>query len=106
MDASTRSAVGFVIALIVSTIIIYLAAKPTGEKEGIGIALLAAFIGTIVCTAVYFLLSNGLLTAVEGEINSFPAEGPVQDRMAEGLADCRPRLDPDINRGSIPADAE
>ena len=68
MDALTSSAVGFVIALIISTIVIYVVAKLTGEKEGIGIALLAAFIGTIVYTAVYFLIGNSLLAAGIGGI--------------------------------------
>lgn len=52
------------IALVISTIIIYLVAKVTGEKEGIGTALLAALIGTIIYTIVYWLLGNGLLAAV------------------------------------------
>ncbi|MDW5563425.1 MAG: hypothetical protein SA339_09385 [Methanomassiliicoccus sp.] len=62
------TAIGFLIALVISTIIIYLVAKLTGEKEGIGTAVLAALIGTVIYTITYWLLGNGLLAAVLGGI--------------------------------------
>ena len=60
--------VGFIIALIVSSIIIWFVAKITGEKEGIGTAFLAALVGAIIYAIVYFLLGNGLLAAIVGVI--------------------------------------
>ncbi|MGB9176063.1 MAG: hypothetical protein WCB46_04925 [Methanoregula sp.] len=53
----------FVIALVISTIIIYVITKFFGEKEDIKTALIAALIGTIVYTIVYYLLGNGLIAA-------------------------------------------
>jgi uncharacterized membrane protein YvlD (DUF360 family) len=62
------TALGFLIALVISTIIIYLVAKVTGEKEGIGTAVLAALIGTIIYTVAYYLLGDGFWSAVIGGI--------------------------------------
>lgn len=53
-----------VVALVVSTVIIYLVTTFLGEKEGLGTALVAAIIGTIVYALAYFLFGNGLLAAV------------------------------------------
>lgn len=61
-------AVGFLIALVVSTIIIWLVGKLTGEKEGIGTAILAALIGTVIYTGAYYLLGNGVWAAIIGGI--------------------------------------
>jgi hypothetical protein len=60
--------VGILIALLVSTLIIYVVTKLMGETEGIGRALLAAIIGTVVYALAYWLLGNGLLAAVVGGI--------------------------------------
>jgi len=49
---------------VISTIIIWLVTKVTGEKEGIGTAMLTALIGTIIYSIVYWLLGNGLLASV------------------------------------------
>jgi hypothetical protein len=68
MVTTTDAALGFVIALIVSTLVIWIVTKLTGEKEGIGSAILAAIIGTIIYTGAYWLLGNGLLAAVVGGI--------------------------------------
>lgn len=62
------TAIGFIIALIVSTIIIWAVTKLLGEREGIGTALIAAIVGTIIYTIAYWLLGNGLLAAVLGGI--------------------------------------
>ncbi len=52
------------VALVISTVIIYFVTKFMGEKEGLGTALVAAVIGTVVYIVVYFLFGNGLLAAV------------------------------------------
>jgi len=52
------------VALVISTVIIYLVTKFMGEKEGLGTALVAAVIGTVVYIAGYFLFGNGLLAAI------------------------------------------
>ena len=62
------SIVGLLVALLVSTIIIYVVTKLFGETEGIGRAFLAAVIGTVIYALAYFLLGNGLLAAVVGGI--------------------------------------
>lgn len=53
----------FVVALIVSAIIIYGVTRLFGETEGIGTAVIAALVGTIAYTVVWFLLGNGLIAA-------------------------------------------
>ncbi|MDD1663883.1 MAG: hypothetical protein LUQ32_00865 [Methanomicrobiales archaeon] len=58
----------FVIALIVSTLVIYLITKLFGETEGILTALLAAVIGTVIYTVASYLLGAGLLAAIIGGI--------------------------------------
>lgn len=62
------SIVGFVVALVVATIVIYVVTKLLGEKEGIGRAFLAAIVGTAIYVIAYFLLGQGLLAAVIGGI--------------------------------------
>jgi hypothetical protein len=56
--------VGVLLALLVSTLIIYFVTRLMGETEGILYALLAAIIGTLVYAVAYWLLGNGLLAAV------------------------------------------
>ena len=58
----------FLIGLAISTIIIYLITKLFGEKEGIGRALAAAIVGTIVYTAVYYFVGRGWIAAIIGGI--------------------------------------
>jgi hypothetical protein len=58
----------FVIALVISTLIIYLITKMFGEKEGITTALIAALIGTVIYSVAYYLLGSGLLAAIIGGI--------------------------------------
>jgi hypothetical protein len=64
VEITLTSVVGFLIALVVSTIIIYVVTKLMGETEGIGRALLAAIVGTVIYIIVYYVLGNGLLAAV------------------------------------------
>jgi hypothetical protein len=55
--------VWFLIALVISTIIIYVITKFFGEKNDIITALIAALIGTAVYTIVYYVFGNGLIAA-------------------------------------------
>ena len=60
------TAIGFLAALIVSTLVIFIVTKLTGEKEGLVTALIAARVGTVIYTLVYWILGNGLLAALVG----------------------------------------
>ncbi|MFH1850666.1 MAG: hypothetical protein ABH879_10910 [archaeon] len=59
-------ALGFLISLIISAIIIYLAAKLLGEKEGFDTAIAASFIGAIIFALVSYLLGVGWIAALVG----------------------------------------
>ena len=58
----------FIVALLISAVLIYLITKLFGETEGLGTALIAAFAGTIIYTIVYYFLGQGLVAAVIGGI--------------------------------------
>jgi len=58
--------VGFLISLLVSAIIIYLAAKLLGETEGFGTAILVALIGSVIFAIVYYFLGVGWIAAIVG----------------------------------------
>lgn len=66
--AFTATLVGFITSLVISAIIIYFSAKLFGEKEGIGTAFLAAFIGAIVYALAYYFLGAGILAMIIGGI--------------------------------------
>jgi len=51
--------VGFVLALIISAIVIYVVAKLTGEREELVTAFLAALVGTIIYIIAYQGLVQG-----------------------------------------------
>ncbi len=53
----------FIVALIISTILIYYIAKWFGAKDSLTTALLAALIGTAVYTIFYYVLGDGLIAA-------------------------------------------
>jgi len=59
--------IGFIISLAISTIIIYIVSKMFEEKEGVGTALLAAFIGSVIYALSYYFI-GGLLASVIGGI--------------------------------------
>lgn len=69
----------FVISLIVSTIVIYIVVKLFGEKEGIGTAVMAAFVGSIIYALAYYFLGTGLLAAVIGGIAWLIALGSLYE---------------------------
>lgn len=56
----------FVIGVIISSVIIYIVTKLSGEKEGIKTAIITALIGAIVYSIAYFLLGNGFWAAIAG----------------------------------------
>jgi len=62
------AAVAFVVALIVSMIIIWGVTSLLGEKEGLGAAFVVAIIGAVIYGVAYLLLGNGLLAALLGGI--------------------------------------
>jgi hypothetical protein len=68
MAATATIGLSFVIALIVSTIIIFVVTKLFGEKEGIITALIAALAGTIIYTIASWLLGTGFISAFIGGI--------------------------------------
>jgi len=54
-DVTLSTIIVFLISLVISALIIYIVTKLFGEKEGFGTALLAAFIGAIIYTVVYYV---------------------------------------------------
>jgi len=63
MATYTFTLLTFIVALIISTVIIYYVAKFFGAKDSLTTALLAALIGTAVYTIFYYVLGNGLTAA-------------------------------------------
>ena len=59
----SMSIVYWIIALLVSTVIIYVVTKLMGEKESLRTALVAAVVGTVVYIIAYLLFGSGLLAA-------------------------------------------
>jgi hypothetical protein len=59
---------GFLISLIISSAIIYLAARLLKEKEGFGTAVLAALAGALIFAFVSYLIGIGLVAALVGGI--------------------------------------
>jgi hypothetical protein len=58
----------FVVALIISTVIIYFVANLFGAKDSLTTAVLAALIGTAVYTIFYYVLGQGLIASVAAGI--------------------------------------
>ena len=58
----------FVLSVVVSAIIIYVAAKLFGQKEGLGKAVLSAVIGAVIYGAAYFFIGEHILASVIGGI--------------------------------------
>jgi len=53
----------FLVALIISTVIIYYVAKIFGAKDSVITAVLAALVGTAVYALFYYVLGQGLVAA-------------------------------------------
>lgn len=60
------SVIVFVVGLAISTVIIYIATKLFGQKEGVGRAFVTAIIGAIVYSIMYFIFGNGWIAAIVG----------------------------------------
>jgi L-lactate permease len=58
----------FIIALLISAVIIYIVTRVLGEKEDLKMAIFAALTGTIIYTIVYFLIGHGLIASILGGI--------------------------------------
>ncbi len=63
MVSNVSTLLSFVVALIISTVIIYYIAKFFGAKDSLTTAVLAALIGTAVYTLFYYVLGQGLPAA-------------------------------------------
>ena len=59
-----NTAIIFLIGLLVSAVIIYIVTKLFGESRGIGRAIMTALIGSLVYTAVYYLVETGWIAAI------------------------------------------
>jgi hypothetical protein len=63
MVSNVSTLLSFLVALIISTVIIYYVAKFFGAKDSLITAVLAALIGTAVYTIFYYVLGQGLIAA-------------------------------------------
>jgi hypothetical protein len=54
---------GFIIGVIISTIVIYFVTKLFGEREGIKTAVIAAVIGTVIFAVGHILIGSGIIAA-------------------------------------------
>ena len=54
---------GFIIGIIISTIVIYFVTKLFGEREGIKTAFIAAIIGSVIFYVGHILIGNGIIAA-------------------------------------------
>ncbi len=59
---------GFLISLVISAIVIYLATKLFGETEGFGTAIFAALAGAIIFAIVSYFIGAGWVAALVGGI--------------------------------------
>jgi hypothetical protein len=64
----SEAVIGFLISLVISAIVIYLAAKLLGEKEGFGTAILAALAGAVIFALASYFLGVGWVAALIGGI--------------------------------------
>jgi hypothetical protein len=63
MVSNVSTLLSFIVALIISTVIIYYIARFFGAKDSLSTAVLAALIGSAVYTLFYYVLGQGLLPA-------------------------------------------
>ena len=64
MASIVYTLLSFVIALIISTVIIYVITKLLGETEDVKTAFIAALIGTVVYTIIYYIIGQGWIAAI------------------------------------------
>ena len=65
---SASSILIFLIGLVVSTLVIYIASRFVGTRRGLKVAFFTAIIGSIIYAIVYILFGNGLLASILGGI--------------------------------------
>ncbi len=63
-DALVSAIIYFLIALAVSSIIIWVITKLFGEEEGLGTAIMAALTGALVYALAHFFLGSGFISAL------------------------------------------
>lgn len=63
MEFTITAVLMFVIALIISAVVIYVITKIFGETEDIKTAFIAAIIGTAIYTIIYYIIGQGLIAA-------------------------------------------
>jgi hypothetical protein len=63
MDLTVTTVFMFIIALIISAVVIYIITKIFGETEDIKTAFLAAIIGTVIYSVIYYIIGQGLIAA-------------------------------------------
>lgn len=71
--------IGFLISLVISAVIIYLAAKLFGEREGFSTALLASLIGAVIFGLASYFLGVGLIASLVGGIAWLIALGSLYE---------------------------
>ncbi len=64
--AYTGILLGFLVSMVISALIIYIAAKLFGEKEGFGTALMTALTGAIIFALVSFFIGIGWIASLIG----------------------------------------
>ncbi|MEF8836082.1 MAG: hypothetical protein V5A76_08005 [Candidatus Thermoplasmatota archaeon] len=64
IDDLILALVYFLIALVISSIIILVVTKVFGEKEGIGTAIIAALAGAIIYALASFFLGGGIIASI------------------------------------------
>ncbi len=63
MDPTVMAVLMFIIALVISAIIIFVVTRLFGETEDIKTAFIAALVGTVIYTIIYYLIGQGLIAA-------------------------------------------
>ena len=63
MVSNVSLVLNFIVALVISTVIIYYIAKWFGAKDSLSTAVIAALVGSAVYTIFYYVLGHGLLPA-------------------------------------------
>jgi hypothetical protein len=63
MVSNVSTLLSFIVALIISTVIIYYIAKFFGAKDSLTTAVIAALVGSAVYTIFYYVMGQGFLPA-------------------------------------------
>lgn len=58
--------INFLVGMIVSAVVIFVATRLFGEKEGFGTAILSAFVGAIIYAVAYYFLGSGTIASFIG----------------------------------------